>query len=115
MEDVEFADVTVKRCTACFGLWFDHSKHEYLKDVDGASAIDLGDPAIGARYNERGPVFCPDCQAPMIGMVVAEQPHLWYESCSKCFSVFFDAGEFRDYTHKRIVDYFKDLFAKERH
>lgn len=114
MEDVEIYEVIVERCTGCKGLWFDRSKHEYLKKMGDAGEIDTGDPGEGRLHNEQGSILCPGCFAPMIRMVVADQPHIWYESCSKCFSVFFDAGEFRDYLEKDIVSYIKDLFAAER-
>ena len=114
MEDVEIYEVVVKRCTGCKGLWFDRSKHEYLKGQEEPGDIDTGDPALGKVRNEQDEIFCPDCFGPMIRMVVAEQPHIHYESCSKCFSVFFDAGEFRDYLEKDLVSIIKDLFAEER-
>jgi len=114
MEDVEIYEVIVKRCTDCKGLWFDRSKHEYLRDQEDSGDIDIGDPNIGKVLNEQENILCPGCFAPMIRMVVADQPHIWYESCSKCFSVFFDAGEFRDYVEKDIIDLVKDLFTRER-
>lgn len=114
MEDVEIYEVIVERCTGCKGLWFDRSKHEYLKKMGDAGDIDTGDPGEGKVHNEQGNILCPGCFAPMIRMVVADQPHIWYESCSKCFSVFFDAGEFRDYLEKDFISYIKDLFTAER-
>jgi Zn-finger nucleic acid-binding protein len=114
MEDVEIHQLTVKRCLSCKGLWFDRSKHEYLKGLEDSGYIDSGDTDVGKSYNTKGDILCPDCFAPMIRMVVADQPHIWYESCSKCFSVYFDAGEFRDYMHKDIIDIIRDLFAHER-
>jgi uncharacterized protein len=114
MVDVEIYEVIVERCSGCKGLWFDRSKHEYLKGQKDSGDIDTGDPHIGKSHNVEGKIFCPSCFAPMIRMVVADQPHIWYESCSKCFSVYFDAGEFRDYLEKDIVSIVKDLFASER-
>jgi uncharacterized protein len=114
MEDVEIHNVIIKRCTFCKGLWFDRSKHEYLKQEKDSGEIDTGDEAFGKVFNQKGDIFCPDCAAPMIKMVVADQPHIHYESCSKCFSAFFDAGEFKDYVEKDIVDIFKSFIAKER-
>jgi uncharacterized protein len=114
MEDVEIYEVIVQRCTACKGLFFDRSKHEYLKEKEDAEEIDTGDPDIGRAFNEKDELFCPACAAPMIKMVVADQPHIWYESCSACFAVYFDAGEFRDYVEKDIFDYIKMLFTTER-
>jgi len=114
MEDLEIYEVVIKRCKICGGLLFDRSKHEYLKGMKDAGDIDTGDADIGKAFNKRDTIFCPDCSAPMIKMVVADQPHIWYESCSKCYAVFFDAGEFRDYMNKDITSYIKDLFAPER-
>ncbi|MDH3641318.1 MAG: zf-TFIIB domain-containing protein [Gammaproteobacteria bacterium] len=47
-------------------------------------------------------------------MIDRDQPHLWYEACTVCYGVFFDAGEFRDYKEKTALDFFRDLFAQER-
>jgi uncharacterized protein len=114
MEDVEIYEAIIKRCTSCKGLWFDRSKHEFLKGKEDSGEIDTGDPEMGKIFNKKEDILCPDCSAPMIKMVVNEQPHIHYESCSKCFSAFFDAGEFKDYVEKDIFDFFKDLMAKER-
>ena len=113
-EEVEFDRIFVHRCTGCSGIWFDHAKHEYLKTVDGSEEIDSGDPEVGRRYNEKGTLNCPECSAPMIRMVDPDQSHIWYEACSGCFGVFFDAGEFSDYKEKTIVDFVRDLFTPER-
>lgn len=114
MEELEIHKVTVQRCTSCAGLFFDRSKHEYLKHLEDVEGIDKGDAEMGKVFNKKGDIFCPECSAPMIKMVVADQPHIWYESCSKCFAVFFDAGEFADYVEKDIFDLFKSIFAEER-
>ncbi len=114
MEEVEIDKVDVKRCSLCKGLWFDRKKHEFLREQKNAAGIDIGDKNIGKAFDKIDDIFCPDCFAPMIKMVVADQQHIHYESCSKCYSVFFDAGEFKDYLNKNIIDFFKDLFAKER-
>ena len=114
MDDLEIYEVIIKRCTDCAGLFFDRSKHEYLKDLKDAEEIDVGDPDIGKAFNKKDNIHCPECSAPMIKMVVPDQPHIWYESCSKCFAVFFDAGEFRDYVEKDVFDYIKDLLTPER-
>lgn len=114
MEDVSINKMFVKRCTSCQGLWFDRSKHEYLRKQPGSESIDTGDEEVGREFDSKDDIFCPSCSAPMIKMVVADQPHIHYESCSKCFSVFFDAGEFRDYINKDIFDFFRDLMVRER-
>lgn len=114
MEDLEIYEVIVQRCTLCKGLFFDRSKHEYLKDLEDVDDIDVGDADIGKAFNKMDDIYCPACSAPMIKMVVPDQPHIWYESCSDCFAVFFDAGEFRDYVEKDLFDWIKRLFNRER-
>ena len=49
----------------------------------------------------------------MIRMVDLDQPHIWYESCKVCKGVYFDAGEFKDFSKRTFADFFRDLFAKE--
>jgi Zn-finger nucleic acid-binding protein len=114
MEAVVYELFEVNRCTNCKGLWFDLREQEHLKALAGSESIDVGTSAEGATYNEVGSVECPVCHTSMIRMVDAEQPHIWYESCPACYGVFFDAGEFRDYKERTILDFVKDLMAKER-
>lgn len=114
METVTYESIQVERCTKCKGLWFDLRKQEHLKDLKGSESIDVGSPKGGTDYNRVGSIECSICHTPMIRMVDAIQPHIWYESCPTCFGVFFDAGEFRDYKDKTLLDFFRDLTAKER-
>lgn len=114
MEKVRFRDIEVDRCTQCRGLWFDMLEHEELKGIAGSEDIDIGDLETGRRFNKIEKINCPVCTSQMIRMVDKDQPHIWFESCSECYGIFFDAGEFRDYKEKSIMDFFRDLFAKER-
>jgi Zn-finger nucleic acid-binding protein len=114
MESIEYEGIEVGRCTGCNGLWFDMLEHEHLKEIEGSESIDIGSAAEGRKYNELDRIECPVCKTQMIRMVDRQQPHIWYESCSSCYGVFFDAGEFRDYREKTVMDFFRDLFAKER-
>jgi uncharacterized protein len=112
MEDVTYADITVERCTSCRGIWFDARKHVHLAAIKGSEAIDIGDPAVGKKYNQIGKATCPVCTSPMMRMVDVDQPHIWYESCKVCKGVFFDAAEFRDFKDHTIIDWFKDHFQR---
>ena len=89
-------------------------EHEHLKQMAGSEAIDSGDPAQGKQQNEQGDIDCPRCTAKMVKMVDVEQPHIWYEMCSTCGGVYFDAGEFTDFKNLTVADTFKRLFAKPR-
>lgn len=114
MQAVEHAGIAVDRCTKCNGLWFDLLEHEHLKHIEGSESIDIGSAQVGKIYNQKEFVDCPVCKTQMVRMVDRAQPHIWYEACTSCYGVFFDAGEFRDYKESTVVDFFKDLFAKER-
>ena len=114
MEKVAYEQIEVDRCTKCKGIWFDMLEHEKLKAIQDSESIDIGDPDVGKEYNKIAKCDCPECHTQMIAMVDRKQPHIWYEACTVCFGVFFDAGEFKDYKEETILDFFKDLFTKGR-
>jgi Zn-finger nucleic acid-binding protein len=109
MKVVNWNDVEVDRCTDCHGLWFDLLEHEDLKKMPGAEALDDGDASIGKRHDANRKIDCPKCGVPMIAMTDPEQRHIRFEACMTCSGVFFDAGEFRDFKEKTIVDFFRGL------
>jgi Zn-finger nucleic acid-binding protein len=114
MEPVVVDEVTVDRCTGCGGLWFDVGEHEALRKRRGSESIDTGDPDEGRRHDDCGDVDCPRCSARMVKMVVLEQPHIWYETCSVCGGAYFDAGEFTDFKRLTPADIVRRLFVRER-
>ena len=114
MEVVEYEGISVDRCTMCRGMWFDMLEHEHLKAIEGSESIDIGSDELGEHYNKIDHIKCPACKSQLIRMVDRDQPHIWYEACTSCYGVFFDAGEFRDYKERTVLDFFRDLFAKER-
>lgn len=113
-EQVEYAGIKVDRCKGCGGLFFEMLEHEHLKTIEGSESIDIGDAQVGKQYNATHRIKCPSCSAQMIPMVDRDQPHIWYEACTYCYGVFFDAGEFTDYKEKTVLDFFRDLFAQAR-
>ena len=114
MTPVPFGGVEVDRCTDCQGLFFDEFEKERLRRMKGAGALDIGDAQAGREFNKVDRIHCPRCTSLMIRMVDHEQPHIWFEHCTVCGGSFFDAGEFRDLTHRTIVDFFKDLMTRAR-
>jgi uncharacterized protein len=107
--------IEVERCEQCGGLWFDRLEADRLRKAKGsAAAIDTGDAKVGEQQNQQGKIECPRCHTQMIRMVDLEQHHIWYESCTVCGGKWFDAGEFTDLQQESIVDYFRDLFTRER-
>ncbi|MDP6044180.1 MAG: zf-TFIIB domain-containing protein [Phycisphaerae bacterium] len=113
-EPVVFGDIEVDRCTHCKGIWFDMLEAEHLKDLDKSETIDIGDVVVGKGFNKIDQINCPKCHAPMIRMVDAGQPHIWYEGCGICHGLFFDAGEFADYKEENLMDFIQDTLSKER-
>jgi uncharacterized protein len=114
MEIVVFEGIEVDRCMKCKGIFFDSRENQRLKSMRGSEVIDSGNPAVGRKYNTLRNVCCPRDGTPMVRMVDAQQSHLWYETCSACGGVYFDAGEFRDYKGRTILDFVRDLFAEPR-
>jgi Zn-finger nucleic acid-binding protein len=114
MQPVVFKDVEFDRCVDCRGLWFDLLEHEDLKKLAGSEAIDIGDASRGRQTNKLDKIECPACHASMVRLVDPGQPHIWLESCAKCFGVFFDAGEFRDWKEHHAFDWIKSMLTRER-
>lgn len=114
MAKIFHESIEVHRCTSCEGLWFDMLAEEHLKAVADSEEIDIGDRRVGKAFDTVERTACPVCHTRMVKMVDARQRHLHYESCPVCYGVFFDAGEFRDYKNETVLDFFRDLFAKER-
>ena len=114
MEKVSFQNIVVDRCTACHGIWFDCLEHEQLAKMQGSEVIDDGDPELGKQHNAIDRIKCPVCHIDMIRMVDPKQHHLWFESCTSCHGVYFDAGEFRDFKDHTLLDRLLDLFTEER-
>ncbi len=113
MEPASFKDVEVDRCTSCGGIWFDLLEHEDLKKLKGAEkVIDTGNAEKGTEMDKVRGIDCPKCHTGMISIHVPDQPHIVYEQCTICYGTFMDAGEFTDFAHLTIADFFRDLLDK---
>jgi uncharacterized protein len=113
MEKVTVERIEVDRCTQCSGLWFDENELKKLQAIPGSERIDAGKRQPPHEDTARH-MRCPACQGATIRMVDVRQPHIWYEQCSVCYGVFFDAGEFSDYKHLTLADVVRDLVTQER-
>jgi Zn-finger nucleic acid-binding protein len=114
MEKVTYEEIEVDRCTFCKGIWFDMLEHEHLKAIEGSESIDIGLKSVGKAFNETRKIDCPVCQTSMIPMSDKNQPHICYEACTSCYGLFFDAGEFKDFKEKTVLDFFRDLLVKQK-
>ena len=113
MESVTFGGTTVDRCVSCKGIWFDAREQEQLKDAEGSEVLDSA-PSGAAPAAPAGKILCPVCHTQMIQMTDHHQPHIKFESCTVCYGVFFDAGEFRDYKELSLTESVKRLFGRRR-
>ncbi len=111
---IEYEGIEVDRCIKCEGIWFDILEHQELKKKKGSESIDSGNPEKGEKYNKIDKINCPKCKTQMVRMVDSKQPHIWYESCSVCNGVFFDAGEFKDFKKYTLSDFMKSFKMKKR-
>ncbi len=114
MEQVTYEGVEVDRCLGCRGLWLDAGESDALQHRKAAASIDTGKAADASQSHRNENYTCPRCSGGMVRMVDVAQTHIWYEKCSACGGVFFDAGEFRDLSERTVADFFKSLFTPER-
>ncbi len=112
MEAVEFSGITVERCVACKGIWFDGTAHRDLKKIKGSEAIDTGSAEVGKEFDKMTGVACPVCGVAMDRKPDTYQPHIHFDVCPVSHGVFFDAGEFRDFVKEDFGDFFRDLLVK---
>jgi Zn-finger nucleic acid-binding protein len=97
--------ITVQRCTACAGLFCKpdallEMKKEWMADA----VLDTGDAQVGKQMDKIEDVDCPECGTRMDKVADERQKHIWFESCSNCSGMFFDAGEFSDLKYDTFMD-----------
>jgi Zn-finger nucleic acid-binding protein len=115
MEPVTYQDITVDRCTACHGLWFDILEQRRLRERAGSEVIDDGAPAAAPSAPSAAPatrLACPRCTAPMTRLRDVDNRSIEYEYCAVCNGAFFDAGEFRQYKDASFLGTLRGLFRK---
>jgi Zn-finger nucleic acid-binding protein len=112
MHPIQHDGIEIDRCSGCQGLWFDAFEHEALKALQGSESIDSA--ATAAPTTSKAIASCPRCRVAMIGMVVAGQPHIAFESCGVCHGVYFDAGEFRDFREETFGEKLRNTFGLAR-
>lgn len=105
--------VIVDRCTQCKGLWFDLGEAELLKKQWMSDYIDSGSRRVGREHNLIRDINCPKCGKKMQDVSDPKQPHIQYEAC-EAHGLYFDAGEFTDYKHETLMDYFRAFIAALR-
>lgn len=72
--------------------------------MEGSERIDSGDARNAAKRDGQEVAFCPHDGSRLTRMVVAGQPHIWFEMCPVCHGAFFDAGEFSDFKERSFAE-----------
>ena len=111
MEKHGYASIVVERCTNCFGIWFDAGEDDHLKNAQAGKVLDIGDPNVGETWSSDTEIKCPTCKYPMVSRTDDKQKHIEYETCPKCYGIFFDAGEFKDFEEETVAEYIKRLWS----
>lgn len=112
MAPVTFEEITVDRCTACGGLWFDVMEQRRLKDRPGSEAIDTATAASAKTAHPPGTkMTCPCCNVPMTRLKDVDRRNIEYEYCSICNGAFFDGGEFRQYKDTSFLGSLRHMFG----
>lgn len=90
------SQVLAWRCEGCGGLWLPEMAHEDLREE--AAEVDAAPDAPRDHAPLDVVVPCPACvHWPLIRMVDPQQPHIRFESCTRCYGRYYDAGEYRDF------------------
>lgn len=105
--------VTVDKCSACRGIWFDLGEAELLKEKWMSDHIDDGDPLLGKKHNKIRNINCPRCDKRMEQLSDPVQKHIQYEACNE-HGMYFDAGEFTDFKYETLMDVFRDFVFSVR-
>ena len=107
--------ITVHRCNECGGLF---CKPEVLLEMKrewmSEAVLDAGDPRTGKALNQVEDINCPRCGILMEKTHDPRQTHIWYETCTNCGSMFFDAGEFTDLKYDTLMDRLRGLIRGRR-
>jgi uncharacterized protein len=110
METATVNNITVDRCTACKGIWFDANEQKQLLKSAGGENIDIGDVHTGRKMDQVRDIKCPRCQIDMMETEDVDQHHITFEICPECKGIFLDAGEFKDLKTYTFMDYWLGLF-----
>ena len=105
-------DVTIDRCPACGGIWFDVLELEKILEADPRSLL-AEDAQFKAAANEAGPPReCPRCgPTPMIKLNSRQRSGTIVDSCTVCFGTWLDAGELTRLAHGDLPGRLRGLFG----
>jgi ribosomal protein S27E len=107
--------ITVHRCDQCGGLFCKpdvllEMKREWMSEI----VLDSGNKKLGQKHDALGDINCPECGIRMDQTFDQAQKHIWFETCSQCEGMYFDAGEFSDLKYETLMDRVRDIVKGAR-
>ena len=85
----EYPDVTVDRCPACRGTWYDRGELDASDESPWTNVEEL--PL--RRVEAAAPLTCPRCGVSMAAVTVQRLSELVLDRCPGCAGFWLDAGE----------------------
>jgi Zn-finger nucleic acid-binding protein len=114
MERVIFGGVEVNRCTDCHGLFFDEFEKEQLLKMKHSGRDRYGRSRTRQRIQQSGPDHLPALRQP-------DDPHgrsrptaHLVRALQSLQRLLLRRRRIRDLKHHTILDFFRDLTARER-
>jgi Zn-finger nucleic acid-binding protein len=107
--------IALHRCDRCGGLFCKpdvllEMKREWMSEV----VLDSGSAKVGEELNKLDDIQCPECGIGIEKVADPKQTHIWFESCTQCEGMFFDAGEFSDLKYDTLLDRIRDFVKGQR-
>lgn len=102
--------IEIDECEACHGIWLDMLELERLLEAD-AQALIRDDRRFARVSADDGRIYCPKCRHTyLIRINSLLRPGTMIDSCSVCFGLWLDAGEFSRLARKGLWDRLRSLF-----
>ena len=107
-----FAGITIDRCPDCHGIWFDVFELESVLRADPRLLLSE-DRHFQAPHRDEGErLNCPRCRGTyLIKLNSRERPGTIVDSCTVCYGVWLDAGEYTRLAHADLAGRIRELFG----
>ena len=114
MNEISGPSFSAMKCGACSGIWFQDGGHEKAKALEESVKIDETETNAAAVYNPERDINCPECKQKMMKMTDSAQLHIQFEACPDCNGVFFDSGEFKDFSEFTFIEKIEQVIETVR-
>ena len=100
LEEQTVGEVTIDRCPSCFGIWLDALELEKLLEADARELLSEDRRFRPEVEDQDLHLNCPRCEgARLIKLSALQRPGTIVDSCTVCYGMWLDAGEFTRLAH----------------